>query len=108
MSPSSSTATTSAASDRRLLNAVLAVGIADALLLLVLLYVAFVDRSDAAVSIIGPLHGIGFVILLGLTAKGAGDGRWGWWFPLVVLVTGGPLGSIVGDLVLRRRIPHAA
>ena len=97
------TPTPTDASTRKLLNAVLAVGIADALLLLVLLYVAFVDRSDAAVSAIGPIHGVGFLVLLGLTLKGAGDGRWGWWFPGIVLVTGGPVGSIAGDLILRRR-----
>ena len=94
-----------AADQRRALNRVLAVGIADALLLLVLLYFAFVDRSDAAVSILGPIHGIGFLILLFLTVSGAGSGRWGWWFPAIVVVTGGPLGSIVGDLILRRRLP---
>ena len=94
-----------AASQRKALNRVLAVGIADALLLVVLMYFAFVDRSDAAVSILGPIHGVGFLVLLFLTAQGAGEKRWGWWFPALVLVTGGPLGSIVGDLVLRRRLP---
>jgi hypothetical protein len=84
---------------------VLAVGLADALLLVVLLYFAFADRSDAAVSVLGPIHGIGFLILLYLTVSGAGGRRWGWWFPAIVLVTGGPLGSIVGDVVLRRRLP---
>jgi integral membrane protein len=94
-----------AADQRRALNRVLAVGIADALLLLVLMYFAFVDRSDAAVSILGPIHGVGFLILLFLTVSGAGAKRWGWWFPAIVVVTGGPLGSIVGDLILRRRLP---
>ena len=89
------------------LNLVLAVGIADALLLVVLLYVAFVDRSDSAVSTIGPIHGFGFLGLLGLTGYGARNGYWGWWYPGIVLVTGGPLGSIVGDLVLRRRLDAA-
>ena len=93
---------------RRRLNLVLVVGIADALLLLVLFYVAFVDRNDAAVSVIGPLHGFGFIALLWLTAKGAGDGHWGWWFPAAVLVTGGPLGSLVGDVVIRRRLSAAS
>ncbi len=98
------------AETRRRLNIVLAVGLADALLLVILVYVAFVDRSDAAVSVLGPIHGIGFLALLYLTARGAGEGRWGWWFPLAVLVTGGPLGSIAGDVVLRRRLrgPAAA
>ncbi len=95
----------SPASQRRALNLVLAVGIADALLLVVLLYVAFVDRSDAAVSVLGPIHGIGFLILLYLTVSGAVGKRWGWWFPALVLVTGGPVGSIVGDTILRRRLP---
>lgn len=94
----------SSASQRRALNTVLAVGIADALLLVVLLYFAFVDRSDAAVSILGPVHGVGYLILLYLTVTGASGKRWGWWFPGIVLVTGGPLGSIVGDVVLRRRL----
>jgi len=90
--------------DRRLLDAVLVVGAVDALLLLVLLYVAFVDRSDAAVSVLGPIHGIGYLLLLGLTARGAFDDQWGWWFPGLVLVTGGPIGSFVGEIVLRPRL----
>ena len=94
-----------AAGQRKALNRVLAVGVADALLLVVLMYFAFVDRSDDAVSILGPIHGVGFLILLFLTAQGAGEKRWGWWFPALVLVTGGPLGTIVGDLVLRRKLP---
>ncbi len=82
----------------------LAVGLADALLLLVLLYVAFVDRSDSAVHVLGPIHGVGFIVLLGLTIKGASRDEWGWWFPGLVLVTGGPLGSLAGEVVLRRRV----
>jgi hypothetical protein len=92
-------------SQRRALNVVLAVGLADALLLIVLLYVAFVDRSDGAVSILGPIHGVGYLALLGLTASGALAKRWAWWFPALVLVTAGPLGSIVGDALLRRQLP---
>ena len=95
----------SAGSQRRALNLVLAVGLVDALLLVVLLYVAFADRSDAAVSVLGPIHGIGYLILLWLTVTGASGKRWGWWFPAIVLVTGGPVGSIVGDTILRRRLP---
>lgn len=91
--------------DKRLLNAVLIVGIVDALLLVVLMYFAFVDRSDAAVSVLGPIHGVGYLLLLGLTARGAFDDQWGWWFPALVLVTGGPIGSIAGEIVLRRRLP---
>lgn len=90
--------------DRRLLNAVLVVGVLDALLLVVLLYFAFVDRSDAAVGVLGPIHGIGYLLLLGMTARGAFDDQWGWWFPALVLVTGGPIGSFAGELILRPRL----
>jgi integral membrane protein len=93
---------------RRLLDVALLVGVLDALLLGVLLYVAFVDRNDTAVSIIGPIHGLGFLALLGLTAHGAMQRFWGWWYPAAVLVTGGPLGTIAGDVVLRRRVRSAA
>jgi hypothetical protein len=89
---------------KKLLNTVLAVGIADALLLVVLVYFAFVDRSDNAVHVLGPIHGLGFLVLLGLTANGALQRLWGWWFPALVLVTGGPVGSIAGDVILRRRV----
>jgi hypothetical protein len=94
----------SARARRASLNLVLAVGIIDAVLLLVLLYVAFVDRSDAAVSVVGPIHGLGYVYLLYLTATGAMRRMWGWWFPGLVLVTGGPLGTILGELRLRRDV----
>jgi hypothetical protein len=87
---------------RRQLNITLAVGLADAVLLVVLVYFAFIDRSDTAVHILGPIHGLGFIALLLLTGNGAMQKLWGWWFPALVVVTGGPLGSIVGDIALRR------
>jgi hypothetical protein len=87
---------------RRQLNITLAVGLADAALLVVLVYFAFIDRSDTAVHILGPIHGFGFLALLLLTGNGALQKLWGWWFPALVVVTGGPLGSIIGDVVLRR------
>jgi hypothetical protein len=92
---------------RRLLDAVLVVGVLDFLRLLVLVYVAWVNRSDAAVSILGPIHGVGFLALLFLTFRGAVERFWGWWFPAIVLVTGGPVGSLIGELVLRRQIRPA-
>jgi hypothetical protein len=94
--------TPTVASTKRLLNVVLAVGIVD-LVLFVFLIVAAVNDSGA-VHALGPIHGIGFLILVGITAKGAMDGRWGWWFPIVTLVTTGPPGSIIGDLILRKQL----
>ncbi len=92
---------------RRRLNITLAVGLADAALLVVLVYFAFINRSDTAVHILGPIHGLGFLALLLLTGNGALEKLWGWWFPALVVVTGGPVGSIIGDLVLRRGLTHA-
>jgi len=74
-------------------------------LLLVPLVIASVSDADDVIHVLGPIHGIGFLILLFLTAQGAGEKRWGWWFPAVVFITGGPLGTIVGDLVLRKKLP---
>jgi hypothetical protein len=102
-SPAPAVTAVDAGAQRKLLNRVLAVGLTDAALLVVLVYFAFVDRSDTAVHILGPIHGLGFLALLGLTANGAMQSFWGWWFPAIVLVTGGPIGSIAGDVVLRRQ-----
>jgi integral membrane protein len=93
---------------RKLLNTVLIVGVIDFLLLLVLLYMAWIEDDDGAVSILGPIHGIGFLALLYLTFRGALEQFWGWWFPAIVLVTGGPVGTLVGEVVLRRRLRPAA
>jgi hypothetical protein len=92
---------------RRQLNITLAVGLADGLLLVVLVYFAFVNRSDTAVHILGPIHGLGFLALLLLTGNGALQKLWGWWFPALVVVTGGPIGSIIGDVILRRGLNEA-
>jgi Kef-type K+ transport system membrane component KefB len=87
---------------QRALTLVLTVGIIDGILLLVLLYVAFVNRNEGAISVLGPIHGLGYVYLLYLTATGAMRRLWGWWFPALVLVTAGPLGTIIGEMKLRR------
>lgn len=93
------------AETRRALDLVRLVALADFLLLLALLYVAFVADDDGAVSILGPIHGLGFIAQLYLVAKGAGEGRWGWWFPALVVVTLGPPGALIGDLRIRRALP---
>ena len=92
------------AATRRQLNLILVIGIADFVLLLVLLWASFTER-EGLVSVLGPIHGVGFLALLFLCARGAGERRWGWWFPAIVLVTGGPICSLVGDFALRRKLP---
>lgn len=89
---------------KRNLDVLRIVALADLILLVVLLYVAFVADDDGAVSVIGPIHGIGYIVMLLLTARGAGEGWWGWWFPVAVVVTLGPPGSIYGDLRVRREL----
>lgn len=89
---------------RRQLNLVLVVAILDAILLMPLLY-GFITHSEVHKEILGPIHGIGFLLLVFLTARGAVQKLWGWWFPAIVVVTGGPPGSIIGDLVVRARLP---
>lgn len=87
---------------RRDLDRIRALAIADALLLVALL-VGVVADIEWISPVVGPIHGIGFLGLLVLTAKGAGEGKWGWWFPLITFVTTGPPGSLIGDLKIRRQ-----
>ena len=88
------------------LNVIGVIAIADALLLAVLLYASITD-SDL-VHVLGPIHGAGFVALVALCARGAVEKRWDWWFPAIVVVTGGPPGSLIGDYVLRRKLGSGA
>jgi len=87
----------------RRLNLIRAVAIADFLLLVVLLAAALTD-AEGLVSVLGPIHGVGFLALLGLCAHGASEERWGWWFPALVVVTLGPPGSLIGDVRIRRSL----
>jgi hypothetical protein len=87
----------------RRLNVIGVIALADALLLAVLLWASFGDR-EGLVHVLGPIHGIGFVILVALCVRGVVEERWDWWFPALVVVTGGPIGSLIGDYVLRRRL----
>ncbi len=89
-----------AADKTRQLNIVLVVAVLDALLLVPLVY-GFITDSEVHKEILGPIHGLGFLYLVYLTGTGAIEKAWGWWFPAIVVVTGGPPGSIVGDLVVR-------
>lgn len=87
----------------RRLNVILVLAIVDAVLLVPLLAHRFAEL-EIPVFPIGLTHGLLFIALVGLCAKGALDGLWGWWFPAITVVTGGPLGSILGDIVVRRRL----
>ncbi|MGI8462118.1 MAG: DUF3817 domain-containing protein [Solirubrobacterales bacterium] len=86
-----------------MLNIIAVIAIADALLLAVLLWASFSDR-ETLVSILGPIHGAGFLALVFLCIKGTVEKRWGWWYPAIVVVTLGPPGSLIGDVICRRRL----
>jgi hypothetical protein len=88
---------------KRQLDIVLVVAILDALLLVPLVY-GLITGSEVHKEILGPIHGLGFLFLLFLTGRGAVERHWGWWFPALVVVTGGPPGSIIGDLIVRARL----
>ena len=88
---------------RSRLDLIRIVAIVDGTLLLVLIAAAVTD-SESVVSVLGPIHGIGYLILLFLCIRGAAEELWGWWFPALVVVTLGPPGSLIGDIRIRRTL----
>lgn len=81
--------------------------LADALLLVALVTSSLLDRRDL-VSVLGPVHGGDFLLLVVLTYTGAADGLWGWWFLAATVVSGGPLGAFIGERVIVRRLARRA
>ena len=92
---------------RRLLRWV-AIAAALDFLLLVPLVIASLSDADGVIHVLGPIHGVGFLIQLFLTARGAGERLWGWWFPAVVVVTAGPPGALIGHLKASRDLDRVA
>ncbi len=86
----------------RLLRWIVIVSIVDFILLIPLLVGVIVDYHGLA-PVIGPIHGFGFLVELYLVARGAALGWWGWWYPAVTLVTGGPPGALLGHNRARRQ-----
>ncbi len=72
--------------------------------LLVPLVGAALSHAEAVVDVLGPIHGAGFLLLVFLCVRGVGEDRWGWWFPVLVVVTLGPPGSLIGERRIRRRL----
>lgn len=79
------------------------VAIADFVLLVPLVAAALV-HAEAVVDVLGPIHGAGFLFLVFLCARGVREDRWGWWFPVLVVVTLGPPGSLIGERRIRRTL----
>lgn len=72
--------------------------------LLVPLVAAALSHSEGVVDILGPIHGAGFLLLVFLCVRGVREDRWGWWFPVLVVVTLGPPGSLIGERRIRRSL----
>ena len=83
------------------------VALADLLLLIALLAASRLGAREY-VQVLGPLHGVNFLVLIALTATGTVDRLWGWWFPALTLLTAGPIGAFVGEWLILRRVRAAA
>ncbi len=90
---------------KRLVDVIGIVAVLDALLLIPLIFASVTDSE--LISILGPIHGVGFLALVFLCVRGVSAGRWGWWWPVLVVITLGPIGSLIGDYVVRREIRTA-
>ena len=53
---------------------------------------------------LGPIHGFLFIGLIAMVAWGSIQKWWGWWFPVIVVLTLGPIGSLIGDWIVRRKL----
>lgn len=78
------------------------------LVLLIALVASSLTGQRELVRALGPAHGINFLLLIAIAATAVLDGLWGWWFPAAILLTAGPLGAIVGERVVQRRIAAGA
>jgi hypothetical protein len=85
------------------LNWVTAIAVIDAIALVVLVWAAVTDR-EGIVDVLGPAHGGGFVLLCVLIGLGCLEKLWGWWFLILTIVTLGPPGSLIGEVIIRRRV----
>jgi hypothetical protein len=74
------------------------------LVLLIILVSAALTGKKEIVHVVGPLHGINFLLLLVIVGVAALDGVWGWWFPVAILLTAGPPGAFIGEWVIHRRV----
>ncbi len=88
------------ASTLKKLDLIRIIAAVDLALLVALLFCSFTNRSGG-VHVIGPIHGVIFLGLLYLTVVGAGEKRWGWWFPVTTVV---PVFALIGDAKLRREL----
>ena len=78
------------------------VALADLILLIILLVASFTD-NERMVSVFGLAHGIVFLVLIGIVGMGALQKLWSWWFLVGTMVTTGPPGAFVGQILIARK-----
>lgn len=75
----------------------------DLILLISLMAASRMDQR-ALVSLLGPLHGGNFLLLLVVIYTGVTDKLWHWTFLFGTLVTGGPIGALIGEFIITHRL----
>ena len=78
------------------------VALADLVPLIVLLVESFVNNEEL-VQIFGLTHGIVFLALIAIVGIGAVQKLWSWWFLVATLITTGPPGALVGEVLIARK-----
>ena len=78
------------------------IALADLALLVVLLVASFTNH-EGFVQIFGLTHGIVFLALIAVVGIGAVQKLWSWWFLVATLITTGPPGALVGEVLIMRK-----
>ena len=78
------------------------IALADLVLLIVLLVASFANNEEM-VRIFGLTHGIVFLALIATVGIGAVRKLWSWWFLVGTLITTGPPGALVGEVLIARK-----
>ena len=78
------------------------IALADLFLLIVLLVASFANNEEM-VRIFGLTHGIVFLALIAIVGIGAVHKLWSWWFLVGTLITTGPPGALVGEVLIARK-----
>ena len=78
------------------------VALVDLILLAFLLFASFV-HNEILVDFLGLTHGIVFIVLIAIVAIGSLKSLWSWWFLVATLITTGPPGALVGEVLIMRK-----
>ena len=78
------------------------IALADLVLLIVLLVASFTNNEELE-QIFGLTHGIVFLALISIVGIGAVQELWSWWFLVATLITTGPPGALVGEVLIARK-----